>query len=163
MYWKYLKYVSRHKWYVFVECYKRNLIWRGIVHDLSKFRPSEFIPYARYFYGDYPPYDVGVTTYWPHRFREDVERRFDRAWLFHIHRNPHHWQYWLLQEDDGPIKKIPIPIKYLKEMGCDWLGAGKAITGKNNIKEWYAENKDRIQLKVINRKWVERFVVDVAP
>lgn len=54
IYWKYFKYVLRHKWYVFLACLKYGLIWRGIVHDLSKFKPDEFIAYARFFYGDYP-------------------------------------------------------------------------------------------------------------
>lgn len=156
MYWKYFKYVIKHKWYVFKECLKAGIIWRGIVHDLSKFLPSEFIPYARFFYGDYPEYKSGIITQCPHLFKEDIQRRFDMAWLLHIHRNNHHWQYYLLQEDDGAIKKMPIPVKYLKEMVCDWRGAGKAITGKDDTLEWYLKNKERINLKRINRKWIER-------
>lgn len=51
-YFKYFNYVLRHRWYVFLECVKLGIIWRGIIHDLSKFLPSEFIPYANYFYGN---------------------------------------------------------------------------------------------------------------
>ena len=51
VYFKYLSYVLRHRWFVFIECCKLGIPWRGLVHDLSKFIPSEFIPYARYFYG----------------------------------------------------------------------------------------------------------------
>ena len=54
MYWKYLKAVLKHKWFVFIECRKLGIPWLGVIHDLSKFLPSEFIPYARYFYGPYP-------------------------------------------------------------------------------------------------------------
>lgn len=152
-YWKYLKYVIRHKWFVMLECFKVGLYWQGITHDLSKFRPSEFIPYARYFYGDYPPY----CEFIPGRrfYKEDIKRHFNKAWLYHIHRNPHHWQFWLLQEDDGPLKNIPVPIKYLKEMITDWHGAGRAITGENNTTQWYINNRDNINLKRINKKWVE--------
>ena len=50
-YLKYLWYVIRHKWYVGIECFKKGLYWQGLVHDSSKLFPSEFIPYARYFYG----------------------------------------------------------------------------------------------------------------
>jgi len=160
MYWKYLKYIVRHKWFVFIACRKHRIIWRGIMHDLSKFRPSEFIPYARYFYGGYPKYRSGITTKYPHLFKESIKQRFDEAWLLHIHRNPHHWQYWLLQEDDGPVKKISIPISYLKEMGCDWIGAGRAITGKNDIREWYSKNKDKIKLDILNRRWLEKYVIN---
>jgi len=48
---KYAWYIIRHKWFVFLECGKRGLVWRGITHDLSKLRPSEWAPYADYFYG----------------------------------------------------------------------------------------------------------------
>jgi len=135
------------------------IYWRGVIHDMSKFLPSEFIPYARYFYGRYPNYSAyeGPTlTPKGGLFKEDIQRHFDKAWLKHIHRNPHHWQYWLLQEDDGPQKIIPMPIKYLKEMLCDWHGAGKAITGENNTAKWYLDNKDKIKLGRIQRKWIER-------
>jgi len=66
-YLKYLKYVLVHKYYVFIECFKVGLFWRGIMHDMSKFFPDEFLPYARYFYGEYPGHkdykrmrDIGV-------------------------------------------------------------------------------------------------------
>jgi len=158
-YYQYLKYVIRHKWFVFLECRKVGMYWRGVVHDMSKFLPSEFIPYARFFYGRYPKYEVyeGTTLKPPSGlFKEDVKRHFDKAWLKHIHRNPHHWQYWLLQEVDGPLKIIPMPMKYLKEMLCDWHGAGMAITGKNNTADWYLKNKDKIKLGRIHHKWIER-------
>ena len=153
-YFRYLNYVLRHKWFVFLECCKLGIPWRGIIHDWSKFRPSEFIPYARYFYGDYPNYKE--LNWHTGLFKEDINRRFDKAWLYHIHRNKHHWQYWLLQEDDGLLKNIPIPIKYLKEMLADWHGAGIAITGEKKTNDWYLKNKDRINLNQINRKWIEK-------
>jgi len=156
MYIKYFSYVCRHKWYVFLECWKVEIRWKGFVHDWSKFRPSEFIPYARNFFGTYPEYTDCDSMAPKGLFKQDIKQRFDKAWLLHIHRNPHHWQFWLLQEDNGFPKNIPIPLKYLKEMVCDWRGAGKAITGKDNIVEWYGKNKDRINLKRINRKWIEK-------
>jgi len=130
--------------------------WRGFVHDWSKFRPSEFIPYARYFYGDYSEYKNSNSLARKGLFKQDIGHRFDKAWLLHIHRNPHHWQFWLLQEDDGPLKNIHIPMHYLKEMVCDWRGAGKAITGKDDILEWYGKNKDRINLNRVNRVCIEK-------
>ena len=64
MYWKYFKYVIRHKLFVFIECYKLGKIWRGITHDLSKFLPDEFIPYSRYFYGNWPTHkEVSQITH----------------------------------------------------------------------------------------------------
>jgi len=156
-YLKYLNYVLRHKWFVFLECCMVGSYWQGITHDVSKLRPSEFIPYARYFYGDYPEYDEKLVYRCGHTgpFKEDIQRRFDKAWLYHIHRNPHHWQFWLLKEDDGPLKNIPIPMKYLKGMLADWRGAGRAITGKDNTPDWYKTNKENINLNGADRAWVE--------
>jgi hypothetical protein len=162
-YLKYLKYVLKHKWFVFLECQKRGILWLGIVHDWSKFRPSEFIPYARHFYGDYPeelknPYLSALLGYG--FCKQDIKMKFDKAWLYHIHRNRHHWQHWILLGYEDPKKLIPIPIKYLKEMLADWHGAGKAITGQDNIVEWYEKNKSKILLNKINRKWVEKKICE---
>lgn len=65
-YLKYLKYILKHKYYVAVECFKMGLIWRGLVHDLSKLRLSEFGAYANYFYGNYPDEltNYEKTYYW---------------------------------------------------------------------------------------------------
>lgn len=146
MYLKYLWYVIRHKWYVMVECFRMGIYWRGLTHDLSKFLPSEFIPYARNFYGKYLSFDQlsfdarqrGVRT------KEDVKRDFKEAWLKHQHRNPHHWQYWILQNDTDGRELMVIPTAYLKEMVADWIGAGRAITGKREAISWYKKSKDKI-------------------
>ena len=60
MYWKYFKYVMEHKRNVFIECMnmakkykgqdKIDLIIHAFTHDMSKFLPCEFIPYAKWFY-----------------------------------------------------------------------------------------------------------------
>lgn len=47
---KYLSYVLRHKWFVFLAACKLGIPWLGIIHDLSKFRLSEWLPYARHFH-----------------------------------------------------------------------------------------------------------------
>lgn len=50
--WKYLKYVIRHKWYVFLACRSIGVSWwQSIVHDWTKFLPREWFAYVRYFYG----------------------------------------------------------------------------------------------------------------
>jgi hypothetical protein len=161
MYWKYLKYVIRHKWYVFKACFKMGIIWRGIIHDLSKFRPSEFIPYARFFYGNgnniksrrdnsgfYKPYDTG-------------DRNFDFAWLLHQKRNKHHWQWWILPLDDGGIKKIEMDIIDVKEMIADWIGAGMAISGRKDPWDWYIVNNNKIQLNEKTKIIVEKVLEEI--
>lgn len=95
---KYGWYVLRHRWFVFLECAKRGLWWRGLVHDLSKLLPSEWFPYARYFYGPKPECDENGTV-WLTEADEARTAAFDLAWMKHQRRNDHHWQAWVLRED----------------------------------------------------------------
>jgi len=164
MYLKYIKYLLRHKLYVFCECYKYGIILRGIFHDFSKFYPDEFIAYARYFYGNYPDWnDVkrNCPGYSYKYTKQGVEKAFDLAWLKHQHRNRHHWQYYLLREDDGGTKVLDIPTDYLYEMVADWKGAGRAITGKNDpeeCKKWYIKNYQKIKLSENSRTRVNNIL-----
>lgn len=144
---KYLKYLLRHKWFVFLECVKLGMVWQGIVHDWSKFFPDEWIPYANYFYGGDKRKDQFYT---PNQGPYD----FNVAWLKHQHRNLHHWQSWVLQEDSGKVFALEMPLKYAKEMICDWKGAGKA-QGHNDVLSWYKKNKDKMVLAPATRLFVE--------
>lgn len=145
----YARYVLRHKLFVFIECCRLGVIWRGVVHDLSKFRPSELIPYARYFYG---------TKCSTESEREYRQLAFDKAWLMHQHRNPHHHQYWVLREDDGPLKLLPMPDSYRREMLADWRGAGMALGFGRRIGQWYLKNRHRMHLHPETRLWIEMMI-----
>ena len=147
-YIKYLSYVIRHKWFVMIECFKVGLYWRGIIHDMSKFYPGEFIPYAKYFYGtwiknDQCHGDIGGRISYKDT-EMGVEEVFNIAWLKHQHRNDHHWQYWILRLDDGGTTIFNMPHKAMKEMICDWKGAGQAINRTNSpdeCREWFIKNR----------------------
>lgn len=133
--WNYLKYVFRHKWFVLIAGVKIGApFWRLIIHDWSKFLPSEWKPYA------YTFYDKNGNK----QYKESPE--FKRAWNYHQKRNKHHWQYWLLKEDDGLFIPIAMPEKYMLEMLADWMGAGRAITGRWEVVEWYEKNNHKIIL-----------------
>ncbi len=165
---KYLSYVLRHKLYVAIECFRDGLYWQGITHDLSKLLPSEFIPYTNHFYGKkgddikkgrdetgyYKPTDTG-------------DKAFDFAWLLHQKRNNHHWQWWILPEDDGGIKILEMPDIVIKEMICDWVGAGKAqgfVSPKGDrfyeTKRWYEKNKSKMNLHYMTRLKIESIIYD---
>ncbi len=150
---KYIKYLIIHKYYVMVECFKRGLYLQGITHDISKILPDEFFPYLDKFYNfkQFPDKSIiyGIKT------KETVNNAFNFAWLKHIHRNPHHWQFWILQNDNGSKNCIEIPEKYIKEMIADWIGAGIAITGKNDVINWYEKNKDIIKLNADSKILLE--------
>jgi len=138
--WLYFRYLTKHKYYVFLESVRMGVPIRGIFHDWSKFLPDEWFPYVEYFHGD--------------RDGLGVKERFDKAWLKHQHRNPHHWQYHVLQKDDG--YRIAQPMKYVevKEMVADWIGAGKAIHGKNDILSWYTNNRYNMLFHETTLKYV---------
>lgn len=153
-YLQYLRYVLRHKWFVFLECCQLGVPWLGVVHDWSKLLPSEFIPYARHFYDpDGLPKKVRDETGY-YRPMDTGDLPFDYAWLLHQKRNRHHWQFWLLPEDEGGTKILPMPEKYRLEMLADWIGAGQAL-GTPGVTKWYTANKGRMMLHVSTRAWIE--------
>jgi hypothetical protein len=149
----YGRYILRHKWYVFLEACRLGIPWRGLTHDLSKLRPDEWGPYADYFYGGrFPDGSWGGAMYVPNA----VAEAFDRAWLLHQKRNDHHWQWHVLREDSGATKLLPLGDAQRREMLADWRGAGRAITGKDNTREWWLRNRDKMLLHDETREWVNR-------
>lgn len=152
--WRYLSYVCRHKWFVFVACMRLGVpLHRAIFHDWTKFLLSEWLPYAEYFYGDKETPSPGKYGYC-HTAGSDAA--FDAAWNHHQKRNKHHWQYWLLVNDDndGGYIPLPMPDAYMREMVADWVGAGKA-QGKPDTAAWYEENKAKMVLHPRTRLKVE--------
>lgn len=149
---KYARYILRHKWFVFVQCAKRGILWRGLMHDMSKFLPSEWMPYANFFYGAKPQKRDESGYYKP---TDTGDAEFDFAWLLHQKKNRHHWQWWVLPEDDGGTKVLPMQEPYRTEMICDWLGAGAAL-GTPSVNAWYKKNGHKMQLHPDTRAWVEK-------
>lgn len=144
----YLSYVIRHKWFVFKQCMKMDVPLRqAVFHDWSKFLPSEWGPYVRTFY----------TPNGTKRYQQTLE--FEIAWNYHQKRQPHHWQYWALRLDKGDVVPLPMPEKFIKEMVADWIGAGIAINGHNEVLEWYNKNKEKMALHALTRKRVEELVM----
>jgi hypothetical protein len=154
---KYAKYVIRHKFFVGVECFKHGLFWRGLMHDLSKLLPSEWLPYARFFYLDKVPRRDATGYYKP---TDTGDEEFDHAWLLHQKRNDHHWQWWILPEDDGGEKIIPMSDAAMLEMVCDWCGASLAQGhgGWAGVQYWYKKNRAKMRLAVETQIWVEEFL-----
>ena len=115
-YWYHFKKIMTHKYYVFVECMEYGLIWQGLVHDLSKFRPSEF-RLGQFYASNQSPINL-----------EKQKCGYSISWIEHTNRNKHHWEYWV-DRTNGKI--APIPEKYVKEMVCDTIAASRAYTGKD--------------------------------
>ena len=117
-------------------------------HDSSKFHPEEeFFDYMMYFYSD--------------EKSKEIEDNFNRAWLHHIHNNPHHWQYWVLIEDSGNLKPLDIPIEFIYEMICDWWSFSWSKNNLYEIFDWYSENKNKMILSDNTRKIVEQILDNI--
>lgn len=163
---RYLWYVLKHKWYVLVASWKYGCLWRGLIHDLSKFYPDEWFPYVEFFEGPKlarrKEWDSGDCWTYPlppgTRCYEDVERDFNMAWLLHQHRNPHHHQFWVILKDDGRLVPLEMPEIYVREMVADWTGTGLAIHGKDETVEWYLKNKDKMKLHPATEALVQRLL-----
>lgn len=112
-------------------------------HDESKKQPDEYYAYDSYFYG-------GNRSY-------QVVQDFNYAWLNHIHRNPHHWQYWILNNDDKELGEmvLDMPINYIIEMICDWWAFSWQKGNLYEIFKWYDERKEYIKLSDVTRKTLE--------
>ena len=117
--WKHFKKICIHKKWVFYYCCKCGIPWQGIKHDLSKFSPIEFFESIKYYNGIDSPINLCKE-----------KNGYSMAWFHHKGRNPHHYEYWVDNLDNGG-KAIQMPFKYALELICDYLGAGRAYQGNN--------------------------------
>ena len=153
-YKRYFTYVLRHKYYVWKACFSMWLYWQWVLHDLSKFLPSEARRYMRRF------------SMWD----KSVDTKFNEAWLYHQRRNKHHWQYWVLLEDDWNTFALEMPEKYVKEMLCDWRGVWRAFADteekiqlfyycqRHEVYNRYHKRADKMTLHKFTRRYVEDFL-----
>ena len=130
-----LKTVITHKRWVAHYCFMCGLYKQGILHDMSKFSLTEFIESVKYWQGTRSPIDACKE-----------ENGYSMAWFHHRGRNKHHWEYWMDDFEKGSIPK-KMPFKYVLEMICDFLGAGRAYVGEGfTIESEYAwwQNKRKV-------------------
>lgn len=116
---KHLKTIVKHKMWVGYYCFKLGIPWRGIKHDLSKFSPIEFFESVKYYQGDRSPIDACKEA-----------NGWSKAWMHHKGRNDHHYEYWQDNFDNGG-NPVMMPYECAVELLCDYLGAGRAYSGKN--------------------------------
>ena len=113
--------ITKHRHMVIRHCFKAGIPIRGLLHDLSKYSPTEFIPGAKYY--------TGIKS--PNEGERD-EYGYSRAWLHHKGRNRHHFEYW---NDYNKIEKrvmpVKMPLKFAVEMFCDRVAASKIYQGDN--------------------------------
>lgn len=89
---------------------------------------------------------------------------YSTAWLHHKGRNKHHPEYWY---DPNTKESLPIiPFKYVCEMICDQLAAGKVYQGKNWTKEYqltyWQKHVDTFMLNPKLKQFVTEMLTKVA-
>ena len=132
--------INKHRYNVFKLCIRAGIPFRGLVHDLSKYSPTEFLEGVKYYNGGYSPI---------HNCKE--ENGYSKAWLHHKGRNKHHHEYWY--DFSAPDKNPIIPYKYTVEMICDNLAAGMTYQGKNWTKDYQLKYWNRVKNNIqINDK-----------
>ena len=116
---KHFKTITKHRHVVIKHCFKAGILWQGLRHDLSKYSPAEFMPGAKYYVG----------------FRSPNEGERERnghslAWIHHKGRNKHHFEYWTdYNTKSKVVEPVKMPMKYVAEMFCDRVAAGKIYNG----------------------------------
>ena len=103
----------------------------------------EYDAYAEYFYGEKT---------------EETKQHFDRAWLSHIHQNPHHWQHWILQNDEDGLRVLDMPYVFIVEMIADHWSFSWKSGNLYEIFDWYNSRKDKILLSDKTRKTYEKIL-----
>ncbi|MEE0946156.1 MAG: DUF5662 family protein [Acutalibacteraceae bacterium] len=120
-FFSHLRTVCRHRHCVIKHCYKAGILKRGLLHDLSKFSPNEFLLGVHYYLGTKSPNEA-----------ERTKKGYSTAWMHHKGRNKHHFEYWT---DYSPVERKVMPVKmplvYVAEMFCDRVAASKIYQGKH--------------------------------
>ena len=130
--------------------FSHNLGWQCLYgHDRSKDDAEEYNAYDAYFYGNNRSFEV--------------VQNFKKAWLRHIHHNPHHWQHWVLINDDPNEGEVilDMPLNYIFEMICDWWAFSWKSGNLYEIFNWYDAHKDYMKLSDKTRKTVEDILAKI--
>lgn len=139
--WKHFKTITRHKLLVMRYCFRVGLYKQGLLHDLSKYSPTEFLVGCRYYQGNRSPNNAE---------REDIG--VSLAWLHHKGRNKHHYEHWVdyvIGDEEHVINGVKMPRKYVAEMVMDRISACRnymgdaAYTDEAPLK-YFLKNKDRL-------------------
>lgn len=111
------KTITYHKYLVMKGCFAVGLYRQGLLHDMSKYSPTEFLVGAIYYQGDRSPNNA-----------EREYRGYSSSWLHHKGRNKHHYEYWVdyARSETGHVTEpVRMPRRYVAEMVMDRIAASK--------------------------------------
>ncbi len=154
MEWKnagvHLRTITKHKLLVMWECFRVGLFRQGLLHDLSKYGPTEFMTGVRYYQGTRSP-----------NAAEREKFGYSLAWLHHKGRNKHHFEYWIdFSKAAGGITGCKMPLEYVVEMVMDRIAACKVYRGEEYMDSspWEYYQKEKPFLKGIMHPETQRLL-----
>ncbi len=156
-----LKTITRHHHLVCGYCLRAGLIRQGLLHDLSKLSPTEFLVGARYYQGTRSPNNA-----------EREETGVSMAWLHHKGRNRHHFEYWIdytAEKSAHIIEGARMPRRYVAEMIFDRVSASRVYSGeaytdefplmyflRSRDKLWIIHEDTKKQMEFLLRMWARK-------
>ena len=115
-------------------------------HDLSKYDKEEWEGYLDYFYPG------------SGKSQKEIDKNFKYSWLHHQHSNPHHWQYWILKEDDVENPEVlDMPLEHIICMLADWHSFRYVDSSKSTL-DWYNENKQNMWLSENTESQIDEYI-----
>jgi len=152
------KTITRHKILVAKGCFKLGLYYQGIMHDMSKYSPTEFLVGVKYYQGTESPNNA-----------ERMEEGISMSWLHHKGRNRHHYEYWVdysTQSIEGGMAPVPMPRKYVAEMLMDRIAASKTYRGSaykdSDPLAYYKNAKEPPFMHIQTRRQLEHLLTMLA-
>lgn len=152
--------ITHHKILVMQGCFRIGLYKQGLLHDMSKYSPTEFLVGCRYYKGYMSPNNA-----------ERADRGYSSAWLHHKGRNKHHLEYWIdyAVSKPGDVKAhtkmegMKMPIRYVCEMFIDRVSASKnyqkeKYTDKSAL-EYYEKSVDHYMIHPDTKAMLEYLLV----
>ncbi|MBQ0000760.1 MAG: catalase [Clostridiales bacterium] len=138
--WGHFKTITKHKMLVMKYCFRIGLYKQGLLHDLSKYSPTEFIQGCKYYQGFRSPNNAE---------REDTG--VSLAWLHHKGRNRHHYEHWVdySLDTEKVIMGAKMPRRYVAEMIMDRISASRNYLGEEAYNDqqplaYYMKSKEKL-------------------
>ena len=151
--WQHFKTINHHKYLVMKGCFRVGLYKQGLLHDLSKYSPTEFLVGCKYYQGTASPNN-----------REREVKGYSRAWLHHKVRNKHHLEYWIDYGvgKDKSMVGMKMPLKYVVEMFIDRVAASKNYQKEkyrdDSPWEYYAQGRGHYMIHKDTQKLLEKLL-----
>lgn len=156
--WQHFKTITHHKYLVAKGCFAVGLYKQGILHDLSKYGPTEFLMGVKYFQGDRSPH-----------LAEREDKGYSYAWMHHKGRNKHHFEFWSdysLEASTRKLVPMPMPDRYVAEMIMDRIAASKVYMGENytdaSALEYFNRGTDTDSMHEVTKKKLQEMLTYLA-